>query len=51
MRDVAVLNDAQLEEVNAGMDPVSIAFAVAGLSIALFSVGYNIGKDMAKNGW
>ncbi len=51
MENAAVLNDEQLADVNAGMEPVSIVLASIGLGIALFSVGYNIGRDMAKNGW
>ncbi len=46
MNNVELLNDEALNEVEGG-NPL----AIAGLCIALFKVGYDIGRDMAKNGW
>lgn len=46
MQNVELLNDEQLCEVE-GANPL----AIIGLCVALFKVGYDMGRDMAKNGW
>lgn len=46
MQNVEMLNEEMLLDVNGG-NPI----AIAALCVAVFKVGYDIGRDMAKNGW